>query len=228
MEDKEIENKLQEGADNIEVRDFSLVWNDIKPKIVPSKKKRSRWLPVAASIASIVVACSVIIPIALHQNDGPIVNENQNSGSSEQVYFSDELLLVEATPEDFFNQLTSASIDIVDINKYVISSSYLFKTTEQSVKGGRVELTDDLDFATFYLAVDFYDKSVKIDALLNRQYDFDYSVNGAMIQYRLKEAYPEDGIYIYDIKANFNSVNYFMEYTCFTEDIKPFLETFFK
>ena len=85
-----------------------------------------------------------------------------------------------------------------------------------------------MDLATFYLTVDFYDKSVKIDELLNKSYDFDYSVNDAMIQYKIKETYPEDGIYIYDIRANFNSVNYFMEYMCFTEDIKPFLDEFFK
>lgn len=228
MEDKEIEKKLKEGANNIEVRDFSLVWNDIKDKIAPRKKKHSLWLPIAASVASIVAVCSVIIPTAIKTNDNPITNENQGSGSPEQVYFLDELLLVETTSEDFLNQLTSASIDIIDISKYVISSSYLFKTAEQNIKGGRVELTDDLDLATFYLTVDFYDKSVKVDELLNKQYDFNYSINNAIIQYSIKESYPEDGIYIYDIKANYNSVNYFMEYTCFTEDVKPFFNEFFK
>lgn len=228
MEDKEIEKKLKEGADNIEIRDFSLVWNDIKSKILPQKKKRSHWLPIAASVASIVISCSVIIPFALQPNDNPITNEEQGTGPSEQVYFLDELLLVETTSEDFLNQLTSASIDIIDISKYVISSSYLFKTAEQNIKGGRVELTDDLDLATFYLTVDFYDKSVKVDELLNKQYDFNYSINNAIIQYSIKESYPEDGIYIYDIKANYNSVNYFMEYTCFTEDVKPFFNEFFK
>jgi hypothetical protein len=228
MEDKEIEKRLQDGADNIEVRDFSLVWKDIKPKIVPQKKKRFHWLPIAASVASVVVACSIIIPIALQPHDQPSTGDNQGAGSSEQVYFLDELFLTETTSEDFLNQLTSASINIIDINEYVITSSYLFKSPTQSVKGGRVELTDDLDLSTFYLTVDFYDKSVKIDELLNKSYDFDYSVNDAMIQYKIKETYPEDGIYIYDIRANFNSVNYFMEYTCFTEDIKPFLDEFFK
>ena len=228
MEDKEIEKKLQDGADNIEVRDFSLVWKDIKSKIVPQKKKRSHWLPIAASVASVVVASSIIIPIALQSHDQPSTGDNQGVGSSEQVYLLDELLLLETTTEDFLNQLTSANIEIVDISNYVISSSYLFKTPTQNVKGGRVELTDDLDLATFYLTVDFYDKSVKIDELLNKSYDFDYSVNEAMIQYKIKETYPEDGIYIYDIRANYNSVNYFMEYTCFTEDIKPFLNEFFK
>ena len=227
MEDKEIEKKLQDGADNIEVRDFSLVWKDIKSKIVPSKKKRSHWLPIAASVACVFIACSIIIPIALQAPKQPGTGNNQGAGSSEQVYFLDELLLVETPSEELLNQLTSANIDIVDINKYIISSSYLFKSAEQGVKGGRVELTDDLDLSTFFLTVDFYDKSVNVDELLNRQYDFDYSVKDAIIQYRIKETYPEDGIYIYDIKANLNSVNYFMEYTCFTENIKPFLDEFF-
>lgn len=228
MEDKEIEKKLQDGADNIEVRDFSLVWKDIKSKIVPQKKKRSHWLPIVASAASVVVACSIIIPVALQSHDQPGTGDNQGVGSSEQVYLLDELLLLETTTEDFLNQMTSASINIIDFNEYVITSSYLFKSPTQIVKGGRVELTDDLDSSTFYLVFDFYDETVNVDVLLNRQYDFDYSVNEVMIQYKIKETYPEDGIYIYDIRANFNSVNYFMEYTCFTEDIKPFLDEFFK
>lgn len=117
MEDKEIEKMLQEEADNIEVRDFSLVWDDIKSKINPPKKKRYRLLPVVASIVSIVVACSIIIPVALWKNDNPAANEKPSSDSSEQVYFSDELLLLETTPEDFLNQLSLASIDIVDIER---------------------------------------------------------------------------------------------------------------
>lgn len=227
MEDKDIEQKLKEGADNIEVRDFSLVWNDIESKIVPPKKKRFHWVPLVATAASIVFMGSIIIPIALQQNDNSS-GANQSSNSSAQVYFSDELLLLETTTEEFFNRLNLSEINIVDVNDYVISSAYLFKTPEQIVKGGRIELTDDLDLATFYLAVDFYDESIKIDKLLNIQYDSNYTVNDTTVQYRIKECYPEDGIYIYDIKANFNSVNYFMEYTCFIEDIKPFLDEFFK
>ena len=63
---------------------------------------------------------------------------------------------------------------------------------------------------------------------LEIEYQFNYSVNDAIIEYRVKESYPEDGIYVYDIKANFSSVNYYMEYTCFTKNIKPFLDAFFK
>ena len=227
MEDKEIEKILKEGADNIEVREFSLVWDDIKSKINPPKKKRYRLLPVVASVVSIVVACSIIIPVALWKSDNPVANEKPSSGSSEQIYFSDELLLLETMPEDFVEQLSLASIDIIDIDKYVISSSYLFKTPEQTVKGGRLELTDNLENSTFYLTVDLYDISVKLENNLTIEYEFEYTFNNIVVEYRIKESYPEDNVYIYDIKTIYNVVNYIMVYTCFTEDIRPFLEDFF-
>ena len=90
MNDKEVEKKLQESADNIETRDFALVWKDIKQEIEPQKIKKPHWLPLAASAASIVVACSIIIPIALAQNQ-PQVGDESSSSSQQQVYFTDEL-----------------------------------------------------------------------------------------------------------------------------------------
>ena len=227
MNDKEVEKKLQESADNIETRDFSLVWKDIKQEIEPQriKKKNSHWLPLAASAASIVVACSIIIPIALAQNQPQVGDES--SSSSEQVYLIDELSVVEVTTEEFFTKVTLAGIDLVDVSDYIVAFSTLFETQDAIVKGGKLELTDDLENSTFFLRLDFYDQSVTVGDQ-EVEYDLNYSVNDIMIEYRIQEAIPEGGIYIYDIKANVNTVNYYLEYTCLTEDIKPFLDEFFK
>lgn len=235
MENKNIENKLQEAADNIEVREFSLVWEEIKHEIKPAKRKRFvRWVPIAATAACAIIACSIIIPIALQQNQtisggnaGTNIESSQPLPSPPQGYFEDDLILSETTPQDFFSQLSIFEIDFVDVSNYITVSSYLSRTSEQIVKGGYIELTDDLENSTFYLSIEFYDESVKTNPILDK-YEMDFLVGDTVIEYRVKESYPEDGIYIYDIKANSNSVNYIMEYTCFTEDIKPFLETFFK
>lgn len=228
MKNKDIEQKLQESVENIETRDFSLVWADIKHKVKPERKRQvRRWFPAVAAATCAVVACSIIVPLALQQNETSS-GTNPSSDSSNQVYFADELIISETTVQDFFNQLSLAKINIVDVSNYIISSAYLYKTVEQNIKGGQVELTDDLDNSTFYLSIELYDQSVKRDRGVEIEYQFNYSVNDAIIEYRVKESYPEDGIYVYDIKANFSSVNYYMEYTCFTENIKPFLDEFFK
>lgn len=229
MDDKEVEKKLQESADNIETRDFSLVWKDIQHKVeVPQKKMPAFWWKLAASAASIAVACSIIIPLAINQNQQQADTDSSSSSSQQLVYLADELSVVDATAEDFFNQVAMAGIDLVDVSDYMVVSSALFKAPDAVVKGGQLELTDDLENSTVFLMLRMYDQSVVVEDELQTQYNFNYTVNDASIEYRIKEAYPDVGIYIYDIKANANSVNYYMEYTCFTEDIKPFLDEFFQ
>ncbi len=39
---------------------------------------------------------------------------------------------------------------------------------------------------------------------------------------------PEAAIYIYDIEANYNSVNYYVMYTGMTEDLTEFFNEFFQ
>ena len=228
MKNKDIEQKIQESVDDVEVRDFSLVWEDIKHEVQPTRRRRNmRWIPAVATIASAVIVCSVVIPIAL-QNGGGIDSDDSSSSFVPPTYWNSELSTVEVSAQEFFTQLSLAEIEVIDMSAYQIYSSFLSKTDEGVVKGGKVELTDDLENSTFYLSVRLYDESVQIEADKNITYDFDYSTNSATIEYRLKESYPDDGIYIYDIKANKSNVNYLMEYTCFSEDVTAFLDEFFK
>lgn len=228
MKDKKLEEKLQKQADNIEVTDFDFVWNDVKAKVAPPQKKSPPyWLPLVASMAAVIVLCLIIVPIIL-KSGNHVADGSNPSDSSDRSYFSGDLLLLETTKEEYRNLLNSAGITIVDVDDDLISSVCLFKTSEQLIKGGLLELTDDPDEATFFISVTFYDESVEINNIPDRTYDFEYTVNNAVIQYSVKEYYPEDGVYIYDIKTTFNDIKYIMEYTCFTEDIRPFLSNFFK
>ena len=56
MTNKEIEQKIQESADNLEMRDFDEIWSEIGPQITAEQKKRNirwkRWMPIAASFLS--------------------------------------------------------------------------------------------------------------------------------------------------------------------------------
>ena len=66
LDDKEAEKKIQESADNIEVRHYSRIWNNKKDRVQPEKrKKRRRLLPIAVSVACAAVVCAVAVPIAV-------------------------------------------------------------------------------------------------------------------------------------------------------------------
>lgn len=229
MEEKEVEKRLKESAENIEVRDFSEVWEEIEHKVQPPKKQRIRSrarFAAGISAAFCVIICAVFIP--LYFNLAPERSDNnQSTESPEHIYLEDELYISAIDSEDFFSRLSASDINVVNISDdYIISFSYLFLSSDQKVLGGMVELTDDVNNPTFFLAVQLYHQSVQ-SSRPTVDYDYNYTVEGTVIEYRVKEAYPEEGVYIYDIKAKYLQTNYYMEYTCFSEDITSFLTDFF-
>ena len=144
LDDKEVEKKIQESADNIEVRDYALIWNNIKDRVQPEKrKKRRRRLLIAVSAACAAVVCAVAVPIAVRYL----------SPESETVYFYDELVTETMPLDELCEELTAAGIEYADFSGYEVMGSMLFKTGDFKVKGGLVELTDDSENPTFFLAV---------------------------------------------------------------------------
>ena len=225
MEEKEVEKRLKESAENIEVRDFSEVWQDIEHNVQPPKKRRYVRLFSGIAAALSIIICAVFIP--LYFNSAPEQADNSQPGEQpEQIYLEQDLINSIIDGKDFSSTLFAANIDIVNINKYCIVSSSIYKTISQKVLGGYLELTDDLNNSTFFLVVQFYHQSVQ-SSRPTVDYDYNYTVEGAVIEYRVKEAYPEEGVYTYDIKAKYLQTNYYMEYTCFSEDITSFLTDFF-
>ena len=223
MNNKDVEKKLKESVENIEVRDFSLVWNDIKGEIKEEKSKNARkipkWIPAIVSTAAcLILIGSVAVPIAMIQ---------PNRQETPTRYHWEDLESRPAQISGFYEQLQAAEIEYVDFDKYDIFSCALFVARDGSVRGGIIELADDVNNPSFLLTAQFYDDSVEVTPT-RPEYNFNYSINEAIIKYRVKEFYPEDGGYIYDIRASKGTTNYFMEYTCFNEDIKPFLSEFFK
>lgn len=221
MENKDLEQELQKRAENIEVEDFSLIWENIKDRgavVYRERRLISRWLPVIASAVCVALVCVVAIPIALSlsQPDEPPMD-----------FFSNQLVSETLAVEEIYAQLSEAEINHVDLTGFNGDIGLLLKTAKHVVKGALIEFTDNLDNPTFYLSLRLYSDDVKVTDVVV-VYDFSYSVNGAVIEYRVKEAYPEDSIYIYDIQANYHHVNYYIEYTCFTDDITPFLNEFFQ
>lgn len=215
MDDKEVEEKIRESAENIEVRDYSLIWNNIKDRVQPQKKKRRRWLPIFVSAACLALVCAVVVPVVWNHSE-----------RSETKYFDDDLITETMPLDELCEELTAAGIEYADFSGYEITGAMLLKTVDFKVKGGLVELTDDSENPTFFLSLRLYDEDVIVDFKPEIIYDSQYFVNGTEIEYTIQEA-TSDGVYIYNIRANYRGANYYMEYTCFMDDITPFLEEFF-
>lgn len=225
MEEKEVEKRLKESAENIKVRDFSEVWQDIEHKVQPPKKRRYVRLFSGIAAALSVIICAVFIPLFF--NPAPEQADNSQPGEQpEQIYLEDELFVTNVDSEEFLNQLSTSNVNLIDISRYQVISSSLYVSPDQNALGGYLELADDLDNTAFFLVMQFYHQSVQ-SSKQTIKYDYNYTVEGTVIEYRVKEAYPEEGVYIYDIKAKYLQTNYYMEYTCFSEDITSFLTDFF-
>ena len=219
MEDKEIEKLLQDSADNIPTRDFSEIWDNIKDVIEkeqPPKKAPAitfkRLLPIILS-ACLVLCCAIGIPVYLHYVNLP----------TEIIYYEDELGEDPVSQTEFLYGLSETNVEFIDFSKYSLSECVLYKTTDkEEVKGGKVDVADN---SSFIAKLKFYHKSVKLDQA-DVTYDNNYTTTGGVVtEYKLASS--ESGIYVYKIKANYKSVNYFIELTCFSQDITPFLNNFF-
>ena len=217
MDYKDVEQKLKEAAEQIKVRDFSLVWENVKKKVHSEEPVKRRWrfqwqTALATAAACAVIACPfVAIPFL----DVPA-----------PLYMTANLEAVSVEKEEFETQLENVDFEIVDISMYFGDGYTLFETETCEVKGGKVDLVDAPNNSTWLLSVWFYEETVQLDDEI-AVYDLTYTVGFAVIEYRVKEAYPTESMYVYDIKANCNGVNYLMEYTCLTDDITPFLQEFF-
>ena len=222
MEDKELEKNLENSVENIEIRDVSLVWDDIKGRISPKRNTKKRraigWFVSVAALICLTILGSIVLPKVIYSN-----NEEP-----EVTYFMDDLGAVAFEENQFYQGLAKAGIKHIDFSRYIGAYHVLFQTESNQTKGGSIELSDDLDNPTFFLIVQFYDDKVKGEPIVSPEFEFNYEINGGIVYYRVKEAYPEESWYVYELRANYNSVNYYMEYTCFTEDITSFLKEFFK
>ena len=230
MKDKDIEKQIKKSVKNINVRDYSLVWDDIKDQIKPKqqyikRKNFVRWTAVIASFVFLIIGSSIALPIIINQRN----NQEPNQGYEEEpVYFMEQMGAASVGETEFYEALRNEKISPIDFSGYVRSNYCLLQTENNITKGGAIELSDDINEPTFLLSIRFYDDRVKGFEMDIPKFDLRYQVNETKIYYRVIEAYPEDSWYVYEVRANYNSVNYCIEYTCFTEDIKPFLNEFFK
>ena len=212
MQEKELENLLQEKADKVEMREFSQVWNEIKGQIEEPKPQRKfvwkRWAPAFAS--AFLVLCIALSPI--------IINSLK---PAPEVFFSDDLSKQIVSETEMFDGLAQANISHVDLSEYSFISTFLYYTENMQVKGA---------FLSFYSSsiiaqMNLYDASVDLSLNLESLYDSTYKVNSTEVLYKFKQE--NSGMYEYSIYAVHNKVQYVIEYTGLTNNVTDFLTKFF-
>ena len=223
QEIEKIEKILEVSDKEVSTKKFAEVWEEIKDRNPnakqserkPSRKVSRRRLALVASFVGVLLVGGIVAPIAVYA-----------SRNDETVYFSPEQLVKVVVDEDeLYQALAEAKIAHVDFSEFQLQGYRLYQGgKKKQTKGAIMEFYDD---NSYNLKVEFYDKTVRFNKNLYTDYTLTYSVNGADIRYKLKESYESEGLYVYAIKANYNSVNYFMEYYCFTDNIQPFFDSFF-
>lgn len=222
MDIKETEKMLEKSANDVKMRDFSEVWQDIKGDIeVPKKQKNKIWSK--KYFPAILAACfALIFAIGL-----PIFLLNPPE-TPEIIYYSDKLVSVDVDETTFFTGLSNANITHVDFFNYEGSTFVLYKTDDNLVKGGSVDLYDNMSTPTEIIKLKFYDASVNLDSgETEKVYEATYTKTNLTVSYNLKESFPEYNVYIYDIMASYNKVNYIIDYTCCLSDPTVFFDSFF-
>lgn len=222
MDLKETEKILEQSAKDIKMRDFSEVWQNIKGEIEIEQKQRKkvwakRYFP-AILAACLVLVFAIALPIYLHNI--PKVPE--------EVFYADKLVSIEVNETTFFTELAKDKVSHVSFSNYKTSGCTLYKTEEGKTKGGYVDLCDDANSPTEIIKINFYDTSVQLEDESEKVYDLSYSKDNLSVLYKIKNSYPEYNIYIYDIKASYNKVNYIIDYMGNAADPTVFFESFFK
>lgn len=214
MNYQELEEFLYKKAmEDVPQRDFEDVWEHIKDKMwhKPKRDWKVFWKKtlVAVAVAAILVCPYVAIPF---------LSKPQN------IYWSNDLKYENVNKETFEIELENVEFQVLDFSLYLGDGYVLYKTEAAVVKGGSLSLMD-MNYLWF-ANLKFYHESVQLNDEIV-EYDQTCTVGAATVEYRLKDYVAEYGMYVYDMKANYHSVNYLMEYTCMTDDLTPFLQSFF-
>ena len=216
MQDKELEKILQEKADNVKMRDFSDVWDEIKDEIVSQKKEKksifkNKFFLIFAP--ALLVLCIALSPLLFQKPTPP----------PEEVFYSDDLVAERVTLEETLDGLSLSNIAHVDLSKYVLTDTYLYYTEEEIIKGAKFAFYNESTMS-FFAEMMLYDKSVELK--INQDlYDTNIQVNSADIFYKFKSN--SSGFYEYSVYATYNNVKYLIEYSGVTDNLMEFLNEFF-
>lgn len=232
MQNKDIETKLKNSADKIEMKSFSERWENIKGRILTeedtqevfaedailatpegtitrnvNKKSKYSLIAILSLIVSCIVVLTIVLPITLKKNEMEFFDPN-------------DLAHPTVSKEQFYDDIKNAKYDIIDLSKYDTNSYAIFTTNEGIVKGGEVEIANEEE--GYYLNITFYDKTVNI---IEPVLDYEkYKVKNIDIFYHNQI---EDEIYSTYAYVEYNKLHYQIDYVSIYDDcISIFQELF--
>ncbi len=214
MTNKEIEQKLQESADKVEVRDFDEIWQEIGPRIAAEQKKRRVrwWLPIAASFLAVAVTAAIVLPQVVNGNDKEI------------RYLDSELEKKVVDKTDFFTYIDQSDLEIVDLFSFEFFNASIYHTIDDQTKGGYIEAYKEQAGIVYYFILNFYDTSVEFSDASFSGFNLSYTTKtGLSIDYKYNDVYG-----LYYIQAEYKNVDYYMQYTPGGGEITEFFEEFFQ
>ena len=235
MTDREIEQKIQESADKIELRSFDEVWQEIEPRITEKPKKSTikwrRWVPIVAACVCVGVAVGITLPFF---NLSDTVDGGSSSSSSSQLssyssseeirYLDTELERKEVQRTGFFTGVEQSDLDVIDLSSFEFLSSALYYDNQEDTKGGFVEAYKEQAGVVHYFLLDFYDTSVEFSDVNFSNCNLLYTTQqGVAVNYKYNQLNN-----VYFISAEYKNINYYMKYTYGGGEITEFFEEFFR
>lgn len=227
MDYKDIEKELKKKADQITLKSFDERWDRIKNRISdPEEVNVSIEEPVLVSGAGsetlksgkrinkkllieilvpvfvLLALCAIILPQIMRKKDDAI------------RYFNlEDLSFTSVTEEEFYSDIENSTLSTIDFTKYEGSSFGLYRTTENVVVGGKVDILDEVDF--FMVSMSFYSSVVITDFKIETESEI-YNVNGFDVKYRTK--FQGDAYFTIAIATN-PEMRYEMEITSFDDNV---------
>ena len=227
MDYKDIEKELKKKADQITLKCFDERWDRIKDRIsdteevdvsieepvlvsvtgsetVKSGKRINKKLliEILVPVFVLLALCAIILPQILRKKDDAI------------RYFNlEELSYVGVTEKEFYSDIENSTLSTIDFTKYDGSSFGLYRTTENVVLGGKIDILDETDY--FMASVKFYSNVVITDFKIETENEV-YNVNGFDVKYVTEF---EDETYITVAIATNAEMRYEMEITSFDDNI---------
>ena len=220
MKDKEIEEKLQDGAGNIKMSEFDKLWQQLKPRIEQEIQKKIRrrkiWRTLATSVACVLITCSVALSIALSKPTSP--------SKDTVLYLNSDLTAVPQDKTSFLMAINNSGLEVVDLSRFELDVCSVFQTEDKKVKGGKSEFLDSKENPTCIVLLKFYSNDVEVsDDYYNVLDMYHTTQSGATIGYRHESSFNK-----YYVKAEYKSMQYYMEYVGIGDTITQFFEMFFE
>ena len=218
MENKEVEEILREKSNETETPDFDKIWEKIQPRIEKEKKRRFVWRRILLPVACCAVVLGGTLPFVL-----PQLIHNEPTTPPPVLYLNDDLIVVQTNEETFHQAIESSDVQVVDLTRFKLDTVSILKTDKEVVKGGKAIFLDSQESPTCMIELGFYSADIEVSDKYESVYDTYYTTqSGAVIEYKFDQELSQ-----YHIKAEYNSVQYFMDYTGVNETVTQFFENFF-